>query len=372
MNVRLSSAQLVAAALLAFANSVVVLRANDAAPPIAYAKLATLEFSALQTTLENAGWPETHVRAFVDAEIQRRLNPPFEPKASDLRPFEFWRTGPDAQPFAPANLRARTAEQERRDAAVREAHDKLFPDIPASDSPALLAWDEKRRWGDLAPEKRQAVAAILARADRERDAMLGSRGGMLTRDEWQQAWKKVEATRTDLAHALTPEELLDYDLRNSTTAEKLRTELDNFQPTKDEFLVLFRLRHPLELSFGHKPVGIDATVDRRRADAEAEVNKKIAALLGPERYDDYQLSLQPACQLLQFDGRFANADARTVRALYRAMLAAKDNLQKIEAPSAAEKNAQSAAIKAALFQKFRAVFDEEGTRRYLQEQSLWP
>ena len=354
---------------------VATLRANPAPAPNPvpeYRALAALSFEELKTALERAGWPAAHVQGILSAEIQRRLNPPAEVRDAELRPFEFWRTGPDAEALSPADLRQRDAERERREAAVRETFDRLFPATEPEESPALRRWREKREWGALSGEKRQAIAARLARADAERDAIMNARGGLLTRAEWHQVWKSQDQARADIEHLLTPEELLDYDLRASLTANRLRHELDNFQPTKDEFLALFRLRHPFDLRFATKPPGSDPDIDAERNRAAAEVDRKIAAALGPARYADYQLSLDPACQLLQHDGRFSQVDAPTVRALYRKLLRTREKLAPLGADRSADAEAARAAEKAALFAEFRRHFDEESARRFLQEQELWP
>jgi hypothetical protein len=341
-------------------------------------RLHALPFAELKATLERAGWPAAHVQAVLHAEIQRRLNPPAEIKPSDLRPFEFWRTGPDAEGFSPAEVRRRQAEQTRREAEVSATFEALFPaSVPAespAESPALAAWNDQREWGKLAAEKRAAIKATLDRCAAERDAIMDARGGLLNRDEWARVWKIVADARREIERLLTEEELLDYDLRTSPTANRLRKELDNFHPTQAEFLAIFRLRHAFELTFDHKPRGVDATVDQQRTDAEAELEKQLAAKLGLARYDDYRLSLQPACQLLQFDGRFSQVAAADIRALYRELLKTKARLAEIDASTQSdpEKNSARQHAKEDIYRRFIARLDEEGARRYLQEQSLWP
>ncbi len=344
--------------------------AADAIP--AFEALARQDFPALKLELERAGWPATHVQAFLNAEIQRRLNPPEELTAADFRSFEFWRTGPDAEPLAHLNTPERQAERTRREEAARVQFDTLFPATEQSGDKLLLAWEERRRWGGLPEEKRRAVTALLSQAEKERDELLASRGGMLTPDECRQLWELAGRTRAELARLLTPEELLDYDLRNSATANRMRAELDNFQPTREEFLAIFRQRHCLELTFDQGLPSPDPDLARQRAEAAAAADEAIARQLGPERYDDYRLSLEPACQTLQFDGRFARSDAATMRRLYRALLTARARLRETEGLPEAEKAARAQELKQGLHAEFRLVLDEEGTRRYLQEQELWP
>lgn len=351
-----------------------VLCAHGLSASSEFERYATLPLPELKARLQSEGWPAGHVQAFLGAEIQRRVNPPDQPRPDELRVFEFWRTGPDAEPFPAEDLRRREAERFRRETQAREAFDALFPATEDEPSPALADWNLRREWGDLPPAKRNAVQARRARATQERDALMQPRAGMLTSDEWQAVHDILEGGRRDVSAILTAAEMLDLDLRTSLTANRLRRELDNFQPTREEFLTLFRILHPLELAFDHKPRGIDPEFDRRRTSAEADADRQIASALGPQRYSDYRLSLDPACQLLQFDGRFARIGAAEVRALYRSLLAAKAELASIERsgrPSSAKAAAQRV-VKQREYDRFRAKLDEEATRRYLQEQGFWP
>ncbi len=338
---------------------------------LAFPRLAATDLHSLKTLLEKAGWPDSHVRAVLNVEVQRRLNPDPVLRPEDLKPFHFWHTGPDAMPVATINTPDERKARAAREQLAAAKYEELFPHVE-TETGLLDRWEEQRRWGDLSAEKRAAVSALLDRAAKTRDDFLESRGRMLTRTEWETLWSANRDTRRQLAALLTPAELLDYDLRNSNTAAQMRNELDAFAPTRDEFLALFHARHPLELDFEDKPAGLDSAIDAARADAEKATQEKIAAALGDARFDDYRLSLDPACQTLRFDGRYARTDAATVRRLYRSFLKTKAALGNLDTLPASERDSAASALKAALFREFRTVLDEEGTRRYLQEQSLWP
>ncbi|MFT3868258.1 MAG: hypothetical protein QM715_07155 [Nibricoccus sp.] len=355
--------------------SVAPCRAAEPAQPtptsLEFAQLSATDLPTLKSALTRAGWPKSHVQALLNAEIQRRFKTDFTPTFEDMRTFEFWRTGPDALPLAHLDTPERRKEIAERENKAREAYESLFPVVEEESGP-LTKWEDQRRWGSLSQEKRATVEKILKSAEQFRDKFLKERGRMLTREEWEMLWAANRESRNQLAKALTPDELLDYDLRNSNTAAQMRGELDSFEPTRDEFLAIFRLRHPLELNFEDKPKDLYPDVETQRAAAEKLSTQKIAELLGPERFDDYQLSLQSGCQVLRFDGRYARISAAEVRSLYRVFLATQAKLKEAETLPAAEKDRRTAELKASLFSRFRSSLDEEGTRRYLQEQGLWP
>lgn len=359
------------AAATAYAVAATPAPAELTSEAIQFKRIAATDLATLKALLERAGWPKTHVQFLLNAEIQRRINPEFVPKFEDMRTFEFWRTGPDALPLAHLETPERRKEMAERDKLAREKSEELFP-VQEEESGPLSKWEDQRRWGSLAQEKRTVVEKILKAAEQHRDTFLKERGRMLTREEWEMLWTANREARNQLAKALTAEELLDYDLRNSNTAAQMRGELDSLAPTREEFLAIFRARHRLELDFEDKPKDYDPALDAQREAAEKVCTQQIAALLGPERFADYQLSLDRGCQLLRFDGRYARISAAAVRTLYRAFLATQTKLKEAEALPDAEKTRRAAELKADLFSQFRRSLDEEGARRFLQEQGLWP
>ncbi len=360
-----------AAAIANFAAPATPVATELAPEAIRFERIAATDLATLKAVLERAGWPETHIQFLLNAEIQRRINPEFVPKFEDMRTFEFWRTGPDALPLAHLDTPEQRKAIAEREGKARAAFEALFPTQEEESGP-LTQWANQRRWGGLSQEKRTTVEKILRAAELHRDQFLKERGRMLTRAEWETLWTANRETRHQLAQTLSPEELLDYDLRNSNTAAQMRGELDSFAPTREEFLAIFHVRHRLELDFEDKPKDYDPALDAQREAAEKACTPQIAALLGPERFDDYQLSLDQGCQLLRFDGRHARISAAAVRTLYRTFLATKAKLKEAETLPETEKQRRTAELKADLFSQFRRSLDEEGTRRYLQEQGLWP
>src|SRR5262245_7681830 len=63
---------------------------------LAFDRVTATDLTTLKNLLEKAGWPESHVRAVLNVEVQRRLNPDPVLRLEDLKPFHFWHTGPDA------------------------------------------------------------------------------------------------------------------------------------------------------------------------------------------------------------------------------------------------------------------------------------
>jgi len=61
-------------------------------------------------------------------------------------------------------------------------------------------------------------------------------------DEDQNTLRRIEKQReSELAQVLKPEELEEYQLSHSSTANSMRAQMTVFQPSEEEFRKIFRL-----------------------------------------------------------------------------------------------------------------------------------
>jgi hypothetical protein len=112
--------------------------------------------------------------------------------------------------------------------------------------------------------------------------------------------------RADLACTLTPEELLEYDLRHSNTAQSLRNSLGAFAPSEAEFRAIFAIQQPSDERFIELYRTDPKAAREASAKAKNETDAQLKELLGPDRFADLQRSrdseyrqLYQICQLLQ-------------------------------------------------------------------------
>ena len=104
---------------------------------------------------------------------------------------------------------------------------------------------------------------------------------------------RLRAERGDaLAKVLTPTEVEELELRISSTATSLRSQLTAFEPTEREFRDIFKLKRELYENYntrgGVDPEDLD--FNQQRDLASQQVEQQIKAALGPERYAEYQRS----------------------------------------------------------------------------------
>jgi hypothetical protein len=230
--------------------------------------------------LREAGFPPEVVRAIATARIDEiftaRINA-LIPDAFQGRTF--WKFPLNDS----AVLTAAMKIERERELALREALGSGAAPIDAIDQ-AMRG----RRLDMLPTEKAAAVERIFREFDDKVTDLRNTGAGSVDRDKTMALEK---AQREAIARLLTPQELEEFDLRDSFTSRQLRTDLSAFSPTEAEFRALYRLRQPFDEQFNLN-LGSSQTREQaiQRQEAQKLLNDQIKATLGPERYAEYERS----------------------------------------------------------------------------------
>lgn len=114
--------------------------------------------------------------------------------------------------------------------------------------------------------------------------------------EYQEITAKLYAEeRKELEALLTPEELFEYELRKSPTANKVRAALSSLDVTEAEFRVVFAVEH----AGGAGAMNMANAMDPKRPlsdPAVAAYREKLRAALGAERYAELEIVSEPSNQ----------------------------------------------------------------------------
>ena len=95
----------------------------------------------------------------------------------------------------------------------------------------------------------------------------------------------------ELEGILTPEQLRQFEFRESPTAERMRHELVAFQPSKEEFQAIFDVRREFDDQLGHHDFDFqDPEYRQSRELAEEQMHEQIRDILGEERFQEYELA----------------------------------------------------------------------------------
>lgn len=255
------------------ANVVVALKANNV--------------ESLRTLLRDAGVPEDTVRRIVSSAIWSRYHDrikALQPKPDPNKPW--WKNEPG---WYGNNMSREDRAELRR--LQREASDEvtrvLGPDpSQGSGNPwmdARLAFLPEAKRKDF-QEIEQDYQDLIQEAQQE------MQGFSLPSDAEKIRYLQEEKKR-DLAAILTPQELADYDLRMSPTAQQLRWKMSRFEGSEDEYRKIFALQQSFDathqIDAWGNPIGRSPEDWQKRNEATKQLNAQIKEALGAERYGDY-------------------------------------------------------------------------------------
>jgi hypothetical protein len=259
-------------------------------PATTWSALQTSDLSTLVTRLRAAGFPPEVIRRIVSDQLEQA----FAKRYSDLLQQQFDRPYWKDRGFP--SLDAKTMSAMR--ATGKEYSDtlkSLLGEDPNADYSTNVI--QKLVYGDLPSAKIEQLQTIESDYNElTMQVQNTARGLMLPEDQEKLALLEKEK-RADLVKLLTPQELEEYDLRSSNTASQLRFELATFNPTEAEYRALFKLQSALDEQYP-MPTGGMITSEQMapRQAAEKQLQPQIQALLGPDRYADYQLATDPKYQ----------------------------------------------------------------------------
>lgn len=243
------------------------------------------EDAAYVARLRTGGLPADMIRALVYTRVRDRYRDRVRALQSPATRSEYWRNQLYGRPPATAEERARQRELYREQENEVRA---LLGDGPDSlDGYQKMLRD--RMTGYLSNEKIQQVEAIRKDYDELAARVRDQSRGLVLKSDREQLRLIERERRADLAAALTPEELLEYDLRASPTSNSVRNRLNYFEPTEEEFRALTKLQLAVDQQFGTYNLSGEEQ-DRKRA-AEKDLAANIQSALTPERWADYQVTI---------------------------------------------------------------------------------
>lgn len=255
-------------------------RAATSAPSLATthvhpAPKTEAEFRALRTQLEALGLAPPVVRTV----IAMLLNQWFQQRIAALQghpdPDQYWlnRSARHADTRSEA-FRDLTREQRR-----------LFRELVGSD----LEMDEtahRRQFGGLPDTKVEQLKKIFADYTDLEEQTFGDSAGPAAPNTRARLELLAREKRADIERLLTPEELLNYDLRTSNAAHQLRGRIGQFDVTEEEFRALYPGFKAALDAFGEGGNGRTNSAASRaaRETRDRQLDEQLRRVLGEERY----------------------------------------------------------------------------------------
>ena len=325
--------------------------------------------------LRAAGFPDEIVRSLASHEIYTRHRTELEAlQEPPVKLPPYW----EPQNHNPGNSPERRERQETRNriyAGINEELTALVGPNPHQIQSQNNAFYE-RQYGPFPAEKITALQKI--QRDYQ-DLMSGihreSQGLFLASDRATLDFLKNEQ-EADIAALLSPEELRQWQLRSSSTANALRNEFQNLTLTEAQYQTLFDLRKPFDETYGDRPNGGSIAREQmnERQAAEKALRESYRTVLGEDAYAAYQLQQNNDYRMAKrITDRLAlpETTARQVFELKATTEAAINTVRRDKTLSADQRNTELGRLYQETSRTVEAALGAEGTELYLNNGGWW-
>lgn len=301
--------------------------------PMNWAAIESTNYSVYITNLRGIGCPEQTIRDLLLTDVAKLYARRRAAVRNQGQPFSFWKTGDAWESGATPQIQAqlRELDQEQR-ALIREL---LGVDFQTEMARYWNDDDYQQRMYEFLPvEKREKLTGLHAKYDEmEQELYARTKGWMLDEDQ-EQLRKLQKQKEEELAQVLTPEELEEYELRNSGTANNIRAQLNGFDPTEEEFRKIFRFQQVFDRDFEQ---AFDSTDEaqmevktRAQQEAQEALSEELKSVLGESRFAEYHRAQDEDYKtLVQMADRF-DMPREVAGQVYEMKQAAETQRRKIE------------------------------------------
>ena len=235
-------------------------------------------------------------------------------------------------------------------------------------------WMEKQ-YAFIPKELREQVQDIDQRMNEEKQEIYAQNEGSM--DQYAQVdLRKVEKKyHAELAKILTPEQLLEWDLRHSDTANQLKNDLSAFDPNEDEFRALFQYQQAKEGLNPPRDPDSDPpqpTADERKALQEKQkaLDAELALAVGDDRVKEYKLEQDYGYRSLIESG-VPKASVFQLDDMKKQAQDAASKIRKDKTLTAEQRTAALAAIRAETQAGLSGLLDEKQVKRYTSQGGYW-
>jgi hypothetical protein len=276
------------------------------------------EYRTYMENLRRAGCPEATVNRIALDDInelfaQRRL------KIAEQHDPQWWR--PEAY-YAMAALprtlqdSAQQFEAERKDLITQ----LLGAETAQSERQESVFWTDVQLTGSvlgrLSPSKHAAVQAVCRESLERHDTAADITAQPGQNANAVEVARLREQTRVALRKVLSEDEMIEFLLRYSQNAARLRDELRDFDPSADEFRRIFRVTDPLDHALQLEYGSPDALSTNQRDRWQRQRDEAIKEVLSAERYVAYRRSKDPLYRQAMLYATQYGAPPQAVQPIY--------------------------------------------------------
>ncbi len=332
-----------------------------------WAALKGEDMASLIARLRAAGFPPSVVRAIVKAQLDEKYRGLREHVVGELGPRPYWTRNYGT--FDPKTLGGLGAISRQESKEMREL---LGPDENGFNPPGVSYSPDKT--AGLSREKYDRVQAIISDYTDMRMGIVGSANGYLLPEDDEQLQYLQKEQKAELAAELSPAELFEYQIRSGSMAGRLRSSLNGFKPTEDEFRAIFKAQQDFDNQYGSDDDQLTPDQQSERQAHQGDLLGKIQDAIGPDRAEDFKERTNPNYgQVSRLMDRLELPEAATqqVLAVQGDISKRADAIRKDTTLSAADRSSQLAALADEAASSITTVIGERGMAVYKNNGGGW-
>jgi hypothetical protein len=331
-----------------------------------WAALKDEDMKSLIVRLRAAGFPPNVVRAIVKAQLDEQFLPSRKELVAEMGPRPYWSA--HYGNFDRKTVMGLVALN--RD-ETKEINGLLGPDDEGYTFLGVAPRAEPN--AGLSKEKYDRIKAISSDFDEMRNSIYGSTNGLFLPEDNEKLQYLQKEQESEIAAELSPDELLEYQIRTSGTAIQMRSSLSAFNPTEDEFRAIFKAQQEFDSQYGTDG-NLTPDQQRERQAHQGDLLAKIQEAIGPGRADDYKLQTDPNyLQTKRLVERLDLPAAATqqVVSVQNDISKRADAIRKDTSLSVADRNSQLAALADEASGSISTVIGERGMAAYKDNGGGW-
>ena len=351
---------------------------NNSVPDFQWSQLTGPDLAVYIEHLRGFGTPEPKIREIIIGAVEAIYRPKrgaLRPQAKKPADTKFWERrnfyGPSQQGTKEQRAQLRALQKEEKDLIKSLLGDDVYEQM-AKDSGN--DWTEKY-FAFIPKELREKVQDIDEQMNEEKQEIYAKNDGSF--DSYQQEdLRKVEKKYHDqLSKILTPDQLLEWDVRHSDTANQLKNDLSAFDPNEDEFRALFKYQQAKEDLQPARDPDSDApppTPEERKALAEKQkaLDADLAQTVGTNRVADYKLVLDYGYRNLIESG-VPKASVFALDDMKKQAQDAASKIRKDKTLTPEQRTAALAAIRAETQNSINGLMNDKQAKQYANQGGWW-
>ncbi|MBI5775043.1 MAG: hypothetical protein HZA89_15055 [Verrucomicrobia bacterium] len=324
--------------------------------------------------LRSIGCPEETIRDIITADVNKLFAARHkEISGAGTNKFEYWKGG--MQMFAKAFDEDKIKKQQELAKEKRALLTELLGSAPEEklDMTAMMGGVNpfEQMLDFLTPDKQTTAMEVMQKYQAK--MMKGMGSGAMDADGLKEMTKIQKEMEAELGKTLSPQELEEYNLRMSNTANIMRFTLASFDPNEQEFRDIFKQRKVFDDQFGPFGQKPDDKVEAAKYDAaKKQMDEQLKQTLGP-RYADYERSQDYNYQQLYAIGQRNGLPKEATISAYDMKKVAEDQAKLVRNDKALSNDQRTAALQAIREETQRSLQGVLGDKAYTsyQKNAWW-